>query len=722
MNPLTPTLLSLLLISTTSAQYTYPSTKTIDASDTYFGVTYKDPYRWLENLQDKQVEQWFQQQADLTEAALKKIPARQSLVDEWTALDKLKPASYGLITAENGRYFYKKTLGGENVGKFYYRQGLDGPEKLLFDPTTYAKDGKTLLETANPSWDGKHVILALSSGGSEWAELRILDVDTGKLLDDRIYPSWGSDPSNAWTPDNQSFLYDAGNTTDIKSSQIELNRKTRLHKLGIPVSDDFDLFSNESCPQLGISEREMPLALIAEDFPDWIIGNVATVQRESRFYIARTSDLKNRKADWKLAAKLSDNILDLIPQGDFLYARTHTDAPKYKLVRTPVDSPDWSHAQTVLPESDDSLQAIAKCNHYLFGIYSNGVSDHLLKYNFATAKTSDVKLPATGSVLISCPDWKTDICDVVITSWTQPPLRFDYDANSDTFTKSRFDTSVKYPGFENLVAEEVEAPSHDGTMVPLSILHNKNLRLDGSNCCILEGYGAYGFSARPFFHIMYSLAARHGVVLAVAHPRGGGEKGTAWYDAGRKSTKSNTWKDFIACAEYLVRKGYTSPDHLAGTGTSAGGILISRAITTRPDLFRAAVCNVGVANATRAEFSQNGPVNVPEFGTVKDEAECRALFEMDGVQHVTKGVKYPAVMAVAGWNDPRVAPWQPGKFAAALQSASTSGRPVFLKVNYNNGHFTEEKTVTFNNFASQFSFLLWQCGHAEFQPVENGTK
>ena len=197
---------------------------------------------------------------------------------------------------------------------------------------------------------------------------------------------------------------------------------------------------------------------------------------------------------------------------------------------------------------------------------------------------------------------------------------------------------------------------------------------------------------------MRHSVALHGVVLGYCHPRGGGEKGEDWYKAGYKATKPNTWKDFIACAEYLTKNGYTSPGKLAGTGTSAGGILISRAITERPDLFAAAVCNVGCANAMRREFTPNGPVNIPEFGTVKDPVEVKGLSEMDGVLHVQPGVKYPAVLGVAGWNDPRVVPWQPGKFVAALQAATTSGRPVLMKVNYDNGHFTEEKTGDVQEF------------------------
>jgi prolyl oligopeptidase len=304
----------------------------------------------------------------------------------------------------------------------------------------------------------------------------------------------------------------------------------------------------------------------------------------------------------------------------------------------------------------------------------------------------------------------------VITSWISPTTLYDYDAQQENIKKSIFNTDVTYPGFSDLVIEEVEVPGHDGAKIPLSIFYKKGTPMDGSSSCVLEGYGAYGMSYSPRFSVLHSVAL-HGVVMAYAHTRGGSEKGEAWYRAGYKATKPNTWKDFISCAEYLVKKGYTSPAHLAGTGTSAGGILISRAITERPDLFGAAVCNVGCANAMRMEFSSNGPVNTPEFGTVKDPEECKALYEMDGVAHVAKGVKYPALMGVGGWNDPRVPAWEPGKFVAAVQTGSVSSKPVLMKINYDNGHFTEEKIVTFRNFAGQYAFMLWQTGNKEFQPA-----
>jgi prolyl oligopeptidase len=721
MSRVLPSLAVVALLFQSPASWSYPPTKTGDATDTYFGKTYKDPYRWLENLKDRDVEAWFKSQADLTDRVLASIPARDALADEWMALDKLKPASYAQITYEHGRVFYKKTLGGENVGKLYYRDGWKGAEQLLFDPAGFTPTGAKPGDVATivsytPSPDGQHVVLALSAAGAEYSELRPIEVDSRKLLPETIYPSYGA---LSWTMDGKSFLYDAGKVTDIKSPDIELNRKTRLHTLGTDVASDYDFFSNESYPDLEISPKEMPMAFIDESFPDYVVGNVATVQNEMRLFLAPASQIgAPTKMKWSVLALPSDNLVrGMVFYKEHAYAITHAGAPKYKVVRTRVDHPDWKAAETVVPEAKDSIQSITHSKSFMFVVYSNGVVGRLLKYTLDTGKASEVKLPASGTVDINCPDFRTDQCFVYTTSLTQPTTLYDFDAAKGTFTKSIFNTPISYPGFENLVTEEVEVPGHDGAMIPLSIVRRKDLKLDGSASAILEGYGAYGISMTPAFSVRRSIAL-HGVVLAYAHVRGGSEKGEAWYKAGYKTTKPNTWKDFISAAEYLIKKGYTSPAKLAGTGTSAGGILISRAVTERPDLFGAIVCNVGVANALRVEFSPNGPVNTPEFGTVQDPAEAQALAGMDGVQHVQGGVKYPAVLGVAGWNDPRVVPWQPGKFVAAVQAASTSGKPALLKVNYDNGHFTEEKIVTFRNFAGQYAFMLWQTGHKEFQPAK----
>ena len=489
-------------------------------------------------------------------------------------LDKLRPAAYRSIVFENGRVFYKKTRGGENVGKLYFREGWNGEEQLLYDPSTYKVGVATVIQNSLPSWDGEHVVLGLTASGAEWSELRVLNVSRRSLLPDSIYPSFGA---FSWTPDNQSFLYDGGNVTDIKSLDIQLNRKTRLHKIGTPVQADIDIFSNESHPDLKIAPEGLPIAGVDESYPRYVFGHVRTAQNEGRLFYASTSELRDPSIKWNELCRLSDNIIvwGWEPYGDYLYAITHTGAPKRKVVRTRLEHPDWEHAEVVVPEAKDPVFETAKSKRYLFVVYSDGINGRILKCDLATGKHSDVKLSDAGRVDISCPDRRADLCHVVITSWTSPPTRYDYDADRDTFQKSRFHVEANYPGLGDVVAEEVEVPGHDGVMIPLSIMYRKGIPRDGSNSCILEGYGAYGISYRPYFDVTRHSLALHGVVLAVTHPRGGGERGEAWHNAGKKTTKPNAWKDFISCAEYLIKRGYTSPARVACMGASAGGILIS---------------------------------------------------------------------------------------------------------------------------------------------------
>jgi prolyl oligopeptidase len=340
---------AIALLTQAASQWNYPATRTVDASDTYFGRTYKDPYRWLENLKDKDVETWFKTQADLTDGLLARIPARDRLADEWMALDKLKPASFSAITYESGRVFYKKTLGGENVGKLYYRDGWKGPEHLLFDPSSVSPKGAKAGDVATivsyvPSPDGQHVVLGLSAAGAEYSELRALDVSTRRLLPESIYPSYGA---FSWTMDSKSFLYDAGKVTDIKSAEIELNRKTRLHRLGADVAADLDFFSNESYADLAIDAKEMPIAFIDESFPAYVIANVGTVQNEMRLFSAPTSQMTaGGKLTWSVLAKPSDNLVrGIVFHKDSVYAVTHEGAPRYKVIRTLVEHPDWKTAE-----------------------------------------------------------------------------------------------------------------------------------------------------------------------------------------------------------------------------------------------------------------------------------------------------------------------------------------------------------------------------------------
>jgi prolyl oligopeptidase len=269
----------------------------------------------------------------------------------------------------------------------------------------------------------------------------------------------------------------------------------------------------------------------------------------------------------------------------------------------------------------------------------------------------------------------------------------------------------KYDDLPGFTSKEVRVKSHDGVLVPLSIIYKVDIELDGSHPTLIRGYGSYGLSRGVRFNPLNIAWLERGGVLAVAHVRGGGECGKEWHLAGQKLNKPNTWKDFIACAEYLIEEGYTSPDRIAGQGGSAGGITIGRAITDRPDLFAAALINVGALDAIRFETTTNGVPNIPEFGTVKEKDGFRGLLEMSSYHHVKDGVEYPAVMLLHGMNDPRVEPWESAKMAARLQAATASNKPILFRVEYGSGHgIGSTRDQDLAETADEWAFLLWQFG------------
>lgn len=715
------TSIAVFLCFTAFAQWNYPTTKKVAVSDTYHGITYTDNYRWLEDMKDPEVETWFQQQADFSNATMNAINGRDELIAEWRKLDALQPATFSDIKKVGGRIFFKKRMPGDNVGKIYYRETMDGEDILLFDPLNF-KEGKVLsVENFIPSYDGKKLLIGYSESGAEIAILQVLDLDSKRFLKDSIPAARAA---LGWTLDSSAFMYLWLKSTDNKDPEGKLNPKTKLHKLGTDYKTDIDFFSNEAYPNLTIPSKAYPYISLSKNVKDYVFSGQGTVADELVLYYAPISQFYSGTIEWKTFCTAADKLINgspnpgAIPEvfGTKVYAITYKGAEKYKLIATAIENPDWANAETVVAEKDMSLTGYTRSKDFLLLNYSDGINSHLFKFNPKTKTSTKVNLPFSGAAQAKCLDTKTNDFIIEITSWNKPLTEYFFDADTEKFTASIFNQPPVYPAeYNDLVVEEVEVKGHDGVLIPLSIIYKKGTKKDGSNICFMRGYGAYGTSMTPYFSSLYNAMVTKGVVYAVPHVRGGGEKGEAWYKAGFKTTKPNTWKDFISCAEYLIDQGFTQPSKLSGMGTSAGGILIGRAITERPDLFSAAICNVGVTNTIRKEFSANGPINIPEYGTMKDPTEAKALYEMDGVQHVKAGVSYPAVIAIGGWNDPRVPVWQPGKFAAALQNSSTSGKPVFMKVNYDNGHFTEDREVTWSNFADQFAFVLWQTGHPDFQ-------
>ncbi|QHW00128.1 prolyl oligopeptidase family serine peptidase [Spirosoma endbachense] len=693
-----------------------PVTAKRPVTDTYFGKTVVDNYRWLEDMNSQETKDWFKSQGDYTNAVLNQIPGRDKLIQQFVDYDKLLTVRYGEIKKRGNRYFYRKTLPSEKAGKLYVREGKTGKETLLFDPLAYGK-GKTYLMTAfTPDSDGKKLVIGLQEGGAELSTVRTMDVVTKTFGPESITAVFGGEVS--WLPDNNGFLYTPNNSMDTKDPQGNLNTKGRLHKLGTDPTNNPDLFSIEKNPDFGIKPDQYPIMFYSDDQTQ-VYGYLGTVDRRTTAWVAPASEVGKSTIGWKRLCTVTDSVTSFIKLGDQLFLQSVKGAPNGRILVTDATNPNPATATVLLPESKQNITRMASSKDFLFVILSDGINEKIRQYDPHTRQWTDVPVPGTGTMGIEFYDApRSNDAIVYSTSWNDPGTIYDYNPETRKLVTSTFHVPMNYPGVADLVVEEVEIPSHDGTMVPLSIIYKKGLKRDGSAACLMNGYGAYGMSGTPYFSRRNLALLNRGVVLAETHPRGGSEKGQAWYKAGYKTTKPNTWKDFIASGEYLVKNGYTSAGKLVGMGTSAGGILIGRAITERPDLFAAAISNVSCSNALRMENSPNGPINAAEFGTVNDSTECMALYEMDAFNHVKEGTSYPAVICVGGWNDPRVIAWQPGKLAAALQNASTSGKPVLMQVNYDNGHFTEDKTVSFRNFANMFAFGLWQAGHPDFQPIK----
>ncbi len=704
--------------------FNYPPTPKQPVTDTIFGKVVVDDYRWMEDMNSQQMKDWLKTQADYTNNLLDKIPGRNVLIEELKMLDALKPSNIvGVIRKEN-RYFYIKTLAGESTGKLYFREEKSGKDNLLFDPNSYKNSSESSINfNFLPSNDGKKILLFLSEKGSEVYTNRILNVDTKELYPEIIYPGsiFGSSFATTWTPDSKGIFFTVPLTTDHLSKNFLEDSRTIYHEIGTDPEKDKLILSREKNQILDIKPQEIIQPAFSPDNKYILVTILSGRQNESRKFYAPTSDLLKEDINWKPLIKADDNVQAATIYKENVYIISRKDAPKGKVLMTPLHNFDLSLAKTIIPETGKNIENFTDINlskNFLFVPRTDGINSQIDKYNVNTGELKQIKLPFSGITWVTGFNIDKDEFIIDFISWSKPSTRYDYDALTEQLKLSAFNTNINYPGTNDLVVEEVEAPGHDGVMVPLSLIYNKNLKKDGSNVVYMSGYGSYGSSLSPWFRVWLLTLLNRGVIIAQTHPRGGGEKGNEWHMAGFKTTKPNTWKDFISCAEYLIENKYSSPNKIIGEGGSAGGILIGRAITERPDLFTASVHSFPVSNAYRHENRTVGDLDAKEFGTIKDSVEAMALMEMDAYLHVKNRIQYPAVLAVAGINDSRVPAWQPGKLVAAMQSASASDKPILLLIDYDSGHGTVEKSAQFLLLANNFAFALWQAGHKDFQPVK----
>jgi len=690
-------------------------------TDEYFGAKVLDSYRYMEKLEDPEVAQWFSQQDAYTRSVLAQIPGRAALLERIKQFDQTGPARIlELQRFGNSRIYYEKRLPDEDVAKLYVRTGLDGSERLLVDPNQYAaKPGEHFtLDYYAPSYDGRYVAYGVSPSGSEDAVIHILDTSTGHETGETIDRSWYGGIS--WLPDGLSFFHVRFQKLAPGANPVERRLKSRayLHRVGTDPESDVAVFGygviagieldpSDSCGVLSPPGIPYAFAYVNHGF-----NNDLTV------YITSSESVGTPGIKWQKIIDVYDNVVNFDFHKDDLYLITHKDAPRFKIVQTSLAHPDLEHAKTVIPSGEAVISNFSAMADALYVQKLDGGIGKLVRVTYPGGPAQTISLPIEGSIGLTGGDPRLEGVFFGLAAWTKAPKMYAYLPETATVTDTKLQPLGVHDDPADVKSIETKATSYDGKKVPLSIISKKEIKLDGSHPTLLEGYGAYAITLDPYFNPRWLAWIERGGVLAVAHVRGGGEYGEEWHQGGMLKNKPNTWRDFIACAEYLVKQGYTSPAKLAGQGGSAGGILIGRAFTERPDLFAAALDEVGLSDMIRDMFSPDGPLNVPEYGDLKSKQGFQNLWEISAYYHVKDGVQYPAVLITTGMNDPRVVPWEPGKMAARLQAATASKKPVLLRVDYQGGHGTigGTKGQAEELLADQYSFLLWQFGEQGFQP------
>ncbi|GGF37157.1 prolyl oligopeptidase [Aliidongia dinghuensis] len=685
--------------------------------ENFFGTTVTDDYRWMEDAKSPDFQAYMKAQADYTNAALAKIPGRAELEKRIVALDNASVKVIGVIQVGDA-YFYRKSAPGAANFSLVVRQGAKGKDKVLVDPTKLSTDGKHVsIDHFQPSLDGKYVAYGLSEGGSEQSVLHIMDVATGKDLDETIDRT--NFASVSWLPDGKAFFYNRLKKLGPNDPGTEKEKDSRayLHVVGTDPENDKPVLGTGLNTGLKIDPIAFP-SIVVTPGSDYALGLVVNgVQNEIGLYEAPLVKVTDGNTPWVKVALPDDEVTNAALHGHDLFLLSHKGAPRFKILKTDIRKPDLAQAETVVPTGTVVIANIATAADALYVQDMDGGPSRLRRLPYDTGKVQDMPLPYDGATVDGLSaDTRTPGALFSVEGWVHSQAWVTYDPKDSKIV----DTGLLAPSpvdTKGYVGEELKVKSADGTEVPLSIVRQKNAKPDGKHPTLIWGYGAYGISETPVFAPRWFPLMEHGGIWAICHVRGGGEYGEDWHQAGKKATKPNSWADLIACAQYLVDKGWATPATLAIDGGSAGGILVGGAMNARPDLFRVVIDEVGVSNALRGEFSENGPPNVPEFGSVATEDGFKGLLAMDAMHNVKPGTPYPAVLLTTGINDPRVPSYESAKMAATLQAASTSGRPILLRVDYDAGHGIGSTRIQRNKeLADKFAFMFWQMGLKAYQP------
>ncbi len=682
--------------SSTSMKLNYPVTRQDDQTDNYFGTAVSDPYRWLENDTSSETRKWVEEQNKVTFQYLSAIPYREKIKARLTGM--LNYPKYSSPFRAGEYYFFSKNDGLQNQSVIYYQKGLDGEPMVFMDPNKLSADGTVTISMLGFSKDKKFLAYGLNRSGSDWQEIKVMEIASRTELPDKL--EWVKFSGASWK--GNGFYY---SRYDKPVPGLEFSNQNRFHKiyfhrLGDPQEKD----------ELIYEDKEHPLryygAQVTED-ERFLVIHVSQGTDGTELYC---KDLGSGQPEFTLLFKgFDDNASVLNNLGDKLILQTDADAPNQKIVLVDPKNPGKENWKVLVPEKSELLEAAATGGRKLFVSYLKDVTTRVYQYDMNGKPEQEITLPALGTATGFGGNMDDAVIFYTFTSFTYPATIYKYtlaSGKSEVFRKSE----VKFNP-DDYETRQVFYPGKDGTKIPMFLVHKKGLKLDGNNPTLLYGYGGFNISLTPSFSISRLILLENGGVFALANLRGGGEYGEKWHEAGKLLKKQTVFDDFIAAAEYLISEKYTSPARLAIQGGSNGGLLVGACMTQRPELFRVAFPQVGVMDMLRYHKFTVGWGWAVEYGSSDSAQYFPLLYRYSPLHALKQGVDYPATMITTADHDDRVVPAHSFKFAAALQQKNKGTNPTLIRIDTKAGHgagkpvskIIEEQTDV-------WSFLFYNMG------------
>lgn len=691
-----------------------PKAKSETVVDNYHGRRIADPYRWLEDSAAPETQQFVAEQNAYTRSVLENIPGRDELrrgVEQLLTIGRIASPRIG-----GNNYFYERRDGRQNQAIVYVREGRDGKERSLINVNDLAPDGTIALDWWYPSEDGRYVAFGTSPNGSELSTLQVIEAASGKLLAEKIERTPAA--SLAWLPDSSGFYYTRyPRAGDVPSGEEMYNRRVFFHQLGSSENGAHDplIFPGDG---IELAPQHWPNVSISND-GRWLLVDVSEGWTKTELYL---KDLSLKDPSSKGLSAPQSRFQRITTGKNFLYhgeildgqlyITSNEDAPRFRVFKAAAAAPEHPNWKEIIPESDAVIEGRAAIVARKLFVHSiRNASSQLRLFDLDGKPVADVAMPALGSIFDLGGNWNSESGFFGFVSYAIPPTIFEVSPDCQTAEWARVESEIDPRRYQ---VEQLWFNSKDGARVPMFAVSKKGVVKNGHNPTLLSGYGGFNVGRTPFFNrnVMLLLLEQGGVYVDV-QLRGGNEFGEDWHRNGMLEKKQNVFDDFIAATEHLIAEKYTDSEHMAIQGGSNGGLLMGAALTQRPDLFRAVVCQVPLLDMLRYQNFQIAKLWIPEYGSSDDPAQFEYLYAYSPYHHVKAGTQYPAVLFMTAESDTRVDPMHAVKMAALLQAEAANGleRPILLRVDAKAGHGVGKPIMKLvDDAVDVWSFLFWQLG------------